>query len=86
MHIDKQYQTRAETVLMWHTTEGVVGSVVIPSGNAAEKVKAHLVGGHVTDGAMCLDGLQLVQTPVQLLQGLPSQLLVCLVCITETQE
>ena len=30
----------------------------------------YLAGGHVRDGAVGLDGLQLVQTPVQLLQRL----------------
>ena len=40
----------------------------------------YLVGGHVTDRAVGLDGLQLVQTPVQLLHCLHSQFLVGLIC------
>lgn len=40
---------------------------------------AYLVGGHFADGAVCLDGLQLVQTPVQLLQCVQCELLVLLV-------
>ena len=31
---------------------------------------SHLAGRHVGDGPVRLDGLQLVQAPVQLLQGL----------------
>lgn len=42
---------------------------------------SHLVGGHVADGAVRLDGFQLIQTPVQLLHGLHRQLLVGLVWI-----
>jgi len=41
---------------------------------------SYLVGGHVTNRAVGLDGLQLVQTPVQLLHCLHGQLLVCLIC------
>lgn len=41
---------------------------------------SYLIGGHVTDWAVCLYGLQLIQTPVQLLHGLHSQLLVGLIC------
>lgn len=40
---------------------------------------AHLVGGHFANRAVCLDGLQLVQAPVQLLQRVQSELLVLLV-------
>lgn len=36
----------------------------------------HLVGGHLADGVSGLQGLQLVQAPVQLLQGLGGQFLV----------
>ncbi len=36
----------------------------------------HLVGGHLADGVSSLQGLQLVQAPVQLLQGLGGQFLV----------
>lgn len=38
---------------------------------------AHLLGGHLTDRAVGLNGLQLVQAPVQFLQSLPSHLLIC---------
>ena len=41
---------------------------------------AHLIGGHLADGVTCLDGLQLVQAPVQLFQGLHCQLLIGLLC------
>lgn len=40
---------------------------------------AYLVGGHFTNGAVCLDSLQLVQAPVQLFQRVQSKLLVLLV-------
>jgi len=36
----------------------------------------HLVGGHLADGVSGLQGLQLVQAPVQLLQGFGGQFLV----------
>lgn len=36
---------------------------------------AHLVGGHLADRPVGLEGLQLLQAPVQLLQRLPRQLL-----------
>lgn len=39
---------------------------------------AHLVRGHLAHGAVGLHGLQLFETPVQLLQCLPGQLLTCL--------
>lgn len=45
-----------------------------------ESTLSYLIGGHVTDWAVCLYGLQLIQTPVQLLHGLHSQLLVGLIC------
>lgn len=41
---------------------------------------SYLVGGHVTDRAVGLDGFQLVQTPVQLLHRLHGQFLVRLIC------
>lgn len=41
---------------------------------------SYLVGGHVADRAVGLDCFQLVQTPVQLLHGFHSQLLVGLIC------
>lgn len=41
---------------------------------------SYLVGGHVTDWAVGLYCLQLIQTPVQLLHGLHSQCLVGLIC------
>ena len=44
---------------------------------------SYLVGGHLADRVPGLQGLQLVQTPVQLLEGLGGQLLVGLLCGTE---
>lgn len=41
---------------------------------------SYLGGGHVADRAVGLDGLQLVQAPVQLLHGVHGQLLVRLIC------
>ena len=41
---------------------------------------AYLGGGHVGDGAVRLDALELLEAPVQLLQGLqrqPSMVLLC---------
>ena len=43
-------------------------------------VAAHLAAGHVGDRPVGLDGLQLVEAPVQLLQRLPRSLDIILVC------
>ena len=46
----------------------------------------YLAGGHVGDGAVGLHRLQLVQTPVQLLQRLRRQTDKALVCSAQTEN
>lgn len=46
----------------------------------------YLVGGHLADRVTSLQRLQLLQTPVQLVQGLDGQLLVGLLCSIQTQH
>lgn len=46
--------------------------------------QSYLVGGHLTDRVSCLQGLQLVQAPVQFLQCLSGQFLVGLLCRGKT--
>lgn len=40
---------------------------------------SYLARGHVTDGTVCLDRLQLVQTPIQFFQGFHCQSGVCFI-------
>ncbi len=45
----------------------------------------YLIGGHFADRVACLQGLQLVQTPIQLFKGLDGEFLICLICNKQPQ-
>lgn len=52
----------------------------VPPAAATPGPRPYLVRGHFADGVPGLQGLQLIQAPVQLLHGLASQFLVGLLC------
>ena len=78
-------QMRSDSIMLLHLQSLVQKSLILVHSHEMTDSRrplriVYLAGGHVRDRAMGLDGLQLVQTPVKLLQGLQGHPEKCLIC------